>query len=1371
EIWGALLYGGRLVVVPWETSRSPEDFYALLVRERVTVLNQTPSAFRQLDLAEEARGAAPELALRLVVFGGEALEPRSLRGWMARHGEARPRLVNMYGITETTVHVTYRGIGRAEVEGGEWSPVGRGIRDLSVRVLDRWGNVVPEGVAGELYVGGAGVARGYLGRAELTAERFVPDPFGKEVGGRLYRSGDRVRWLPTGELEYLGRVDAQVKVRGFRIEPGEVEATLLGCPDVREAVVVAREDAPGERRLVAYVVAEGDGEISAAELREQLRNRLPEHMVPAAVVVLEAMPLTAHGKVDRRAIPVPVWGGDSGGRVAPRGAVEEMLVGIWAEVLGVERVGVEESFFELGGHSLLATQIVSRVRRAFGVEVPLRVLFEAPTVAELAGRIETLRGGVESGTAGAIERVPREGALPLSFAQQRLWIIDRLEPGSATYNMPFALRLRGALDADALRRSLDTLVGRHETLRTTFAEHEGAPVQEIHAPVPVALPVMDLRDVIEAEAEASRIAGIEALQAFDLSAGPLLRSTLLRLSEEEHVLLFTLHHVVSDGWSMDVLVREVSALYSAYTRGEEARLPELPVQYADYAVWQRNWLSGAVLEAQLAYWRERLAGAPPLLEIATDHPRTVGQGALAGSYSFRLDAELTQGLRGLSRREGATLFMTVLAGWQVLLGRYAGQDDVVVGTPVAGRTRVELEGLIGFFVNLLALRGELDGDPTWVELLGRVRETALGAYAHQELPFERLVEELVTERSLTHTPLFQVTFALEPSSGGDERLSLGGVELEPFGAGEGIAKFDLDLTLQDAGEVIQGALSYRSSLFEAATAERLARHLEVLLRAMSADPRRRLSDVELLTDAERQRIIQEWNATGAAHPRRCVPQLFAEQVARTPEAVAVVSGAGAITYAELDRRSARLANTLRHRGVGPDVPVGVCLDRTPELLVALLGVLRAGGAYVPLEPANPVERLGSMLQDASIRLVLTESRLTDRIPQGVTEVLVLDAPQLRAALAEEPERVPESGAGPENLSHVIFTSGSTGRPKGVMVRHGSVSVLLHWLRETVTDEERGRMLFSTSVSFDVSVAEIFGALCWGGTLVLVENALDLPRVAQHGVRLVTTVPSAAAELLRSGAIPQSVRAFNLAGEALPASLARDLYGLGHVEVVRNLYGPTEDTTYSTYSRVEPGTEQVRIGRPLAGTRAYVLDRHLQAVPAGVVGELYLAGEGLARGYVARPELTAERFLPDPLGGGGGERMYRTGDRARWTVDGELEYLGRIDHQVKVRGFRIELGEIEVALREQPGVRDAVVVVWEGAGGDRLLAGYVVPERGAEVGTAELRARLRATLPEYMVPASFTLLEGLPVTASGKVDRRGLPAPQWGGEGGRVEPRT
>jgi amino acid adenylation domain-containing protein len=1048
-----------------------------------------------------------------------------------------------------------------------------------------------------------------------------------------------------------------------------------------------------------------------------------------------------------------------------------VLAGIWAEVLGLDTVGAHAGFFDLGGHSLLATRVVSRVREAFGVELPLRALFEAPTVAGLAAHVDAAvreGGGVQ---APPLVPVPRDGPLPLSFAQQRLWFIDQLEPGSAAYNIAQGRRLRGALDVGVLRRALDEVVRRHESLRTTFHRVGGRPVQVVSPGARAGLAEVDLRGLGDRarETEARRIAAEHAGRPFDLARGPLLRAAVARLGEDDFALLLGMHHVVSDGWSMEVLVRELSELYAAFREGRPSPLAPLPVQYADFAAWQRAWLEGPTLDRQLAWWRERLAGAPPVLELPTDRPRPRVPGEAGGTRWITLPDEAGAALRALSRREGTTLFMTLLAAWQALLGRWAGRDDVVVGAPVAGRDRTEVEGLIGFFVNTLAMRTDLSGAPDGRELLRRVRETALGAYAHADIPFERLVEEIVPARSLSHTPLFQVAFSLQNADAAVLRLGDG--ELEELDAGGDAAKFDLHFAMADHGGRLGGTLAYRAELWDGATAQRMLEHFGVLAGALAAEPERPVAELPLLPAAERRHVLEGVNDTRCGYPAgERVHDLFVAQARRTPHAPAVSFRGDIVSYAELDARSARLANALRGLGVGPETRVGICLERTPELLAAMLAVLRAGGAYVPLDPAYPRERLRWMQEDARVSLVLTSGRLADALPAG-TRALALDA--VRAEADAEPTDVPESGAMPESLSHVIFTSGSTGRPKGVMIRHSSVVVLLHWLRENLSDEERSASLFSTSINFDVSVAEVFGTLSWGGKLVMVENALELATVEEPVVHA-SMVPTAAAELLRAGGIPAGVRTLNLGGEALPNDLAQALYRqLPTVRKVGNLYGPTEDTTYSTYSVVRRGASQVLLGRPVANTRALVLDGALEPVPLGVPGELYLAGDGLARGYASRPDLTAERFLPCPFGEPG-SRMYRVMDRVRWRADGELEYFGRTDFQVKVRGFRIELGEIETALRSHPAVAETVAVVREDLPGDRRIAAYLVPPEGEEApGAGELRDWLRERVPEYMVPSAFVALERLPLTPNGKLDRLALPAPgeRAGAEREYVAPRT
>ncbi|HVT15727.1 MAG TPA: amino acid adenylation domain-containing protein, partial [Thermoanaerobaculia bacterium] len=1102
ELWGALLHGGRLVVVPYWVSRSPEQFHRLLVDEGVTVLNQTPSAFRQLAAADQemAEDSRRGMALRLVVFGGEALDPACLASWLERHGEERPRLVNMYGITEATVHVTCRRLGTRDLAAPTHSPIGAGLEDLRLTVLDARGHPVPIGVAGELFVGGAGVARGYLGQPGLTAARFLPDPGSAEPGGRCYRSGDLARWRPAGGLDFLGRVDHQVKIRGVRIEPGEIEAVLAGHPAVRECVVVPRLDGPpaAEARLVAYVVprAGGDG----AELRGFLAARLPPQMVPAAFVTLDALPLTPSGKVDRRALPAPREAeAGSGAEVSPSLAADpiaQLVAGIWSEVLGRERVGIDDDFFVLGGHSLLATRVVSRLRGVLGVELTLRQLFAAPTVAQLAGVVRAARAAGRAATPPIVPLPPeeRQGDLPASFAQQRLWLLDQIEPGSAAYNLPAAVRLRGVLAVEDLRRILAEVVRRHEALRTTLPARAAGPVQRIAPPTQAALPALPLVDLAglppgRVEELAHALAGAEARRPFDLQRGPLLRQTLLRLGEREHLLLMTLHHIVCDGWSLGVLLREIAVLAGALPHGLPAVLPELPVQYADFAVWQRRWLTGEVLERQLGYWKRQLAGAPRALDLPTDRPRSSLPGHRGGLRRTALPPALARAVAALCRRQGVTAFMALLGAWGALLGRQAGQELVLLGTPVAGRNRREIEELIGLFVNTLVLRVDLTGSPSFGEVLRRLRETALDAFLHQDLPFERLVEELAPERDLSRSPLFEVLFILQDAPLAELRLP--GLDLLQVPVDTGAAKFDLTLTLGASGGGFAGWLEYDAELFDAATAERLLAHYERLLAAAVAEPELAIRDLPALSPAERQQVVVEVNDTAAGLPAEsCVHELVWAQAARTPQAVAVRGAGRALRYGELAAQAGGLARRLVRLGVGPEVLVGVCAERTPALLVALLGVLEAGGAYVPLDPTHPRERLGWILADSRARVVLTERSLSDALPPHEARVVLLDEEDddsegAGAGVAAAP--VPATAARAENLAYVIYTSGSTGRPKGVGVRHRGV---VNYLAAMAARPGLGAgdvMLAVTTLSFDIAVTELLLPLSVGARVELVDR--------------------------------------------------------------------------------------------------------------------------------------------------------------------------------------------------------------------------------------------------------------------------------------------
>ena len=972
-------------------------------------------------------------------------------------------------------------------------------------------------------------------------------------------------------------------------------------------------------------------------------------------------------------------------------------------------------------------------------------------LAKLQERLRALRG--EAPAQAAISRRAGTGPVPLSFAQQRLWFQDQLDPGAVLFNCPIQLRMRGELDRSVLARVLDEIVRRHEILRTTFEASEDGPVQIVHPPAPVRVTEVDFSAEPDPAAAADAYVRAETGRPFLLDREPGLRPFVVRTGPADHLLVLMFHHIVLDAWASGVMLHELSVLSEAFSRGEPSPLAEPALQYADFAAWQRQQLSGEPLEKLLAYWMGQLADAPEALGLVPDFARVPGEPFRAARLPVRVGGDTVRALRRAAQAEGATLYMLLLAAYLVLLRRVSGDTDVVVGSFLGGRTRPETESLLGTFVNTLALRFRAEGARDFPTLLRHVRETVLDAHRHQDLPFERLVEELAPVREAGRVPLIHTAFNLPKAT--LPVVDLPGVLVEIVPIPGPAAGVDLHWALDEQPEMIGGTLEYDARQFAPETAARYVRLYVALLEEIAANPAAPL-DALCRPTAEERRTLEAWNATDRGYPRgACVHDLFAAQASKSPDAPALVFRGEALTYAELDRRSNRLANHLRKMGVGVETRVGVSLERAPELIVALLAVLKAGGAYVPLDPNYPRERLGYMTEDAGVRLVLTTSHLADRLPEGL-EAIRLDA--LRAAIEAESDEAPRVDVDPENLSHVIFTSGSTGRPKGVMIRHASTVVLLHWLRENVSDDERAAVLGSTSINFDVSIAEIFGTLAWGGKLVLVENALDLPNVADQEIRYASMVPTAAAELLRSNGIPASVRTLNLGGEALPNDLAQALYALGSVERVGNLYGPTEDTTYSTYSVVARGADRVFVGRPVANTRIHVLDDGLLPVPIGVVGELYISGDGLSRGYAGRPDLTAERFVPNPFGPPG-SRMYRVMDRVRWTDDGELEYFGRTDFQVKVRGFRIELGEIETVLRSHPSIQEAVAVVREDVPGDRQLAAYLVAADGDEVPlSAEMRAFVKERLPEHMVPSAFVALDALPLTPNGKVDRKALPKP-------------
>ena len=1390
EIFMTLAAGAALHLARQETLSSVLDLTRLLQEQAITVVTLPPSLLALLSPEELP-------ALQTIISAGEACPVEVAARWSAGR-----RLFNGYGPTEATVGVSFYNTAGLP-QNAATVPIGRPIANTEFYILDSHLRPVPVGVPGELHIGGLGLARGYHNRPELTAEKFIEigelenSPILRLRSGQvsnspiLYKTGDLARYLPDGNVEFLGRIDQQVKVRGFRIELGEIEAALGQHPALQAAVVIARDEARdnarGEKYLAAYIVPKSEPAPGVDELRRHLQATLPAYMIPSAFVTLNELPRLPNGKVNRKALPAPDRSGLEATYVAPRTPTEEILASIWGRVLNVERVGVHDNFFELGGHSLKATQLVSRVREAFNVELPIRSLFESPTVAGLAAHLESAQQTV---AAPSITPAPRDETLPLSFAQQRLWFLDQLVPGSPLYNIPLAMRLTGVLDVAALERTLNEIVSRHEALRTTFVTAGGRPVQVIAPNLTVPLSVADLSRLPEDEREtaARQMATDEARRPFDLAGGPLLRARLLRLADDDHIALLNLHHIISDGWSMGVLIHEITALYDSFSTGKppdgdlrRPQLPNLPLQYADFAAWQRGWLQGETLEAHLAYWKGQLDDSPPLLELPTDRPRPAVQTNHGAHHTFAFPADLTNAIKALTQKEGVTLFMTLLAAFQTLLHRYTGQSDLNVGTPIANRNRAEIENLIGFFVNTLVLRARFDGEPTFRDLLKRVRETALGAYAHQDLPFEMLVEALQPQRDLSHTPLFQAMFVLDNAPTGAFTQALLGLTLSPIEAESGIAKFDITLSMFEGPAGLQGTLEYNADLFEAATIERLAGHFQTLLAAIVDNPDQPLATLPLLSDAEQQTMLVEWNHTAAPFPADlCFHELFEAHAQHQPDALALTFEHQSLSYHELNVRANQLAHYLLALGLQPDTLVGISAERSFDMILAVLGTLKAGGAFLPLDPSYPPDRLAFMLHDSQAPVLLTQAHLLERLPQHSAKTICLDSDwpiieqQATSILsgaersgAQSKDAAPFVTVTPDHLAYCIYTSGSTGKPKGTLLRHRGLCNLADVQRRAFGLSPASRVLQFSPFSFDASVWEIAMSLGNGATLCLapqetLASGPDLLKLMREQAITTVTLPPSMLNVLTPQALPD-LRTIISAGEACTRELvARWATGRQFFDA----YGPTETTVCASMALCDPDDErEPSIGKPIANFQLYILDSHHQPVPVGVPGELHIGGVGLARGYLNRPELTAEKFIEigelenSPILQS--PRLYKTGDLCRFRADGNVEFLGRLDGQVKVRGFRIELGEVESVLKGYPAVQDGAVLAR-----DNRLVAYVVAQAETAPPASDLRAFLRQRLPEYMVPSAFVTLASLPLSPSGKVDRKALA----GIEVGRAEER-
>jgi amino acid adenylation domain-containing protein len=1357
EIWTALLNGARLVVFPPHTP-SMSELVEFVERSQITTMFLTTGLFHELA----DTNAASLCTVRQLLTGGDVLSASHLDKALAQF--TGTRLANIYGPTETTVMCcVYAAPPERETA---TVPIGRPIANTRIYILN---SSEPAGVGetGEIYIGGAGLGRGYLNRPDLTAERFVPNAFGPAPGQRLYRTGDVARYLDHGLIQFVGRADHQVKISGYRIEPAEIEAVLSQHPSVKAAVVLAKEVAAGDKRLVAYVVPEEGVAVRSEELKEFLKKSLPSYMVPASVITLEALPITTNGKLDRRGLPEPdlLRPELDHEYVPPRSLIEAELAVLWASVLNVDRVGVHDNFFHLGGHSLLAIRIVSRVRERFAIELPVRALFDSPTLAESAVRIEELMHSHTRLKAPPLVPRPTSEPAPLSFAQQRLWFLDQLLPNNHAYNIPAGLRLNGALNLPALEQSLSATVSRHEALRTNFVSVDGQPSQIIHTAQHQYLPIVNLARLTETEREVvvQQWALAASQRPFNLANDSLFRTWLFRLDEQKHILMAVMHHIISDGWSMEILNREVPQLYQAFSLCRPSTFPELPIQYADYARWQREWLQGEVLETQLAYWRNQLADSPPVLSLPTDRPRPSAMSLKGNSVTLKLPHALTQALLRLSQVENTSLFIALVAAFQILLSRYSRQNDISVGTPLTGRRWLETENLIGFFVNTVVLRTKLSGDLSFRGVLRRVREVVLDAQGHQDLPFERLVEELQPERTLSHGPLFQVMFVLQNVI--RPAVEVGQLAFSEFDFDYGSEKSDLTFRIAIAAEELACSLSYSTDLFDRGTIEQFAGHWQTLLEAVTIDPEQLLRDIELLWPRERKQLISEWNSNVAEFPETlCLQELFDAQAERTPDATAVSLDEQRLSYGELRRRSNQLAHYLRQEGVGPDTPVAIYMERSLEMVVACLGVIKAGGAYLPIDVAHPRARVQYMLEDSGARAILTQEQVSDKLPLNLAPILCIDSEWSK--VASESHTTPPLNIAPENLAYIIYTSGSTGGGTGVMVQHRSVVNLATWLRNRVYPQHDTTLRVSVNAPmiFDSSVKQLV-QLLFGHELNIVPE-----EVRRDGEQLYEFLQSQAIDVL--DCTPSQLRLllaseFNKNGAQYPSlaliggeAIYEDMWAqLSHHRQTTffNVYGPTECTVDATAARIEPGARRPSIGRPIDNVQIFLLDANLQPVPISVEGELFIGGAGLARGYVGQPELTAGRFVPHPFSEQAGARLYRSGDLAHYRPDGTIEFMGRCDFQVKIRGHRIEPSEVEAVLLKHPRVRQAVVVDREFAAGDRRLIAYVVAEKNTN--PSELSDYVKDNLPSYMAPAMWVTLDELPLTPNGKVDRAALVTPQ------------
>ncbi len=1330
EIFLALLSGATLVLADRETLLSVDALVRLLNEQSIAQVVLPPSLLAILPDTDLSR-------LKTVVSAGESCSWEVARRWSENH-----LFLNGYGPTETSVGCCWATVIDDSPPAAS-APIGRAIDNVQIYLLDSHSNLVPIGAHGEICIGGIGLGRGYLNRPDLTADKFTPNPFGKDSGERLYRTGDLARYLPNGELEFIGRIDHQVKIRGFRVELGEIDSVIRQHPQVEDVVVALPENQPGNKILTAYIVLHEQENLDVDEIREFCRVRLPEYMVPSALVVLKDLPLLPNGKVDRKSLPAP----DASSRISdhnylpPQNSTEEIISNIMAQLLNIDRVGRIDNFFDMGGHSLLATQLVTRLKNSFKIDLPLKSLFEHPTVEKLAEVIEGAQRGEQRHRFEPIKTVSRERQIPLSLQQKRLWFLDQMEPGGPFYNIPAAFSIAGDLDIQILEASLNKMIRRHEVFRTTISTLDGNPFQVISDFKSAPLPVIDLShfEPVKRQSEIHKLCEAEALGAFSLEKGPLFRCKLLKVDEKEHIILFTVHHIISDGWSMGIFIRELSAIYEARLKNAEDILPPLPVQYADFAVWQNNWLQSDLYRDQLNYWKKKLLGGPDLLNLPMDHPRPSNQTYHGKHIAFRIPQEVANGLKNISRQEGATLFMTLLAAFKTMLFHYSRQEDICVGTPIANRNRSDIENLIGFFVNTLVLRSEVSASFSFRELLRHVRETCLEAYTHQDVPFEKIVDVVQPDRDLSHTPLFQVMFVLQNNP--VHSIGLPGLEFSSLEVENGISQFDLTLTLEEYENSLSGSFEFNTDLFELETIERMVVHFQNLLKGIAANPQKRISGYPILSDREQLDILVNWNTTSREYPLdKCLHQIFEDQVNKTPDSPAIATNDKTYTYRELNALANRLARYLQDSGVGPESLVGISIEKSAELLIGILAILKAGGAYVPLDPNYPRERLAYMVKDSRITVLITQAKAEAKFPNTYRKKIVLEKEWEK--IMQQPDSNPAGNVCSDNTAYVIYTSGSTGQPKGVPVAHRSVINHNFAMKEIFNLEDADKVLQFATINFDAAVEEIFPTWFSGAMLIQPCNhnilSIDefLNLIDKHKITVLDLPTSywhewVSTMTLGKMKMPDSLRLVVLGGDkALPERVgAWSKLGVDNLRLL-NTYGPTEATIVSTFFETEkaesPGKHQpdIPIGKPIANTRVYILDSKLRPVPVGVPGELHIGGEGVARGYLNKPELTAEKFIPDPFSTTEGAVLYKTGDLVCHRPDGNIRFLGRVDSQVKIRGYRIEIGEIEDALSQYPGVREVAVNPFEDESGTKRLAAYCVPNFSYNPDETDRRRHLR-----------------------------------------------